>query len=159
MEISNLVNAEFKTLAIRMLKKLMRYFNSIKKTQAEMKVTLREIKIKLQGTNSESDEDGIQINNLGRKEEISIQPEQQEETRIQKTKERIQRLWDISKCMNIRIKGVPEREKEEQEIENLFENNERKLPQSGEGNRYSSPGSSRESQRRWTQRGAHQDKP
>ena len=38
MEISNLSDAEFKTLVIKMLKKL------IKKTQAEMKVTLSEIK-------------------------------------------------------------------------------------------------------------------
>ena len=39
MEISNLSDAEFKTLVIRMLKELIGYFNSIKKTQAEMKVT------------------------------------------------------------------------------------------------------------------------
>ena len=44
MEISNLSDAEFKTLVIRMLKELIRYFHSIKKTQAEMKVTLSEIK-------------------------------------------------------------------------------------------------------------------
>ena len=35
MEISNLSDAEFKTLVIRMLKKPTGYFNSIKKTQAE----------------------------------------------------------------------------------------------------------------------------
>ena len=44
MEIGNLSDAEFKTLVIRMLKKLTRYFNSIKKTQAEMKFTLSEMK-------------------------------------------------------------------------------------------------------------------
>ena len=33
----------------------------------------------------------------------------------------IRSLWDISKCTNIRITGVPEGEEEEQEIENLFE--------------------------------------
>ena len=44
MEISNLSDAEFKTLVIRMLQELTRYFYSIKKTQAEMKVTLSEIK-------------------------------------------------------------------------------------------------------------------
>ena len=33
-------------------KKLIGYFNSIEKTQAEMKVTLSEIKKNLQGTNS-----------------------------------------------------------------------------------------------------------
>ena len=41
MEISNLSDAEFKTLVIRMLKEFTGYYNSIKKTQAEMKVALR----------------------------------------------------------------------------------------------------------------------
>ena len=44
MEITNLSDAEFKTLVIRMLKVLVGYFNSIKKTQEEMKFTLSEIK-------------------------------------------------------------------------------------------------------------------
>ena len=39
MEISNLSDAEFKTLVIRMLKELFRYCISIKKIQAEMKFT------------------------------------------------------------------------------------------------------------------------
>ena len=41
--------------------------------------------------------------------------------RIQNNKDRIRNLWDISKSANIRIIGVPEREEEEQEVENLFE--------------------------------------
>ena len=84
MEIANLSDTEFKTLVIRMLSELTEYNNSIKKTRAEMKVTLSEIKKNLQGTNSEGKEDGIQINNLEHKEEINIQPEQQKEIRIQK---------------------------------------------------------------------------
>ena len=44
MEISNLPDAEFKTLVIWMLKELSRYFNSIKMAQSEMEVTLIEIK-------------------------------------------------------------------------------------------------------------------
>ena len=55
-EIANLSDAEFKMLVIRMLQELTGYFNSIKKTQAEMKVTLSEIKKNLQGTNSGRDE-------------------------------------------------------------------------------------------------------
>ena len=43
-----------------------------------------EIKKKTQGTNSEGKETGTQINHLEQKEEISIQPVQNEETRIQK---------------------------------------------------------------------------
>ena len=49
MEISNLSDTEFKTLVIRMLKELTGYFNSIKKTQVETKVTLSEIKKKFTG--------------------------------------------------------------------------------------------------------------
>ena len=54
-----------------------------------MKVTLREIKKNLQGTNSEGKEARIQINDLEHKEEINIQPEQKEETRIQKNEDSI----------------------------------------------------------------------
>ena len=81
-EVANLSDAQFKTLVIRMLQELIGYFNSIKKTQAAMKVTLCEIKKNLQGTNSYRKENRTQINDLGQKDEINIQPEQNEETRI-----------------------------------------------------------------------------
>ena len=84
MEITNLSDAEFKTLVIRIFKELTKYNNSIKKIQEEIKVTLCEIKKNLQGTNSEGKEAGTQIIDLEHKEEINIQPEQNEETRIQK---------------------------------------------------------------------------
>ena len=64
MEIANLLDAEFKTLVIRMLKELIGYFNSIKKTQAEMKVTLSEVKKNLQGTNSGGGKSENQISDL-----------------------------------------------------------------------------------------------
>ena len=83
-EIANLSDAQFKTLVIKMLQELTGYFNSTKKTQAAMKVALCEIKKNLQGTNSDKKETRIQINSLDQKEEIKIQPEQNEETRIQK---------------------------------------------------------------------------
>ena len=44
MEISNLSDAQFKTMVIRMLKKLSEDLKSIKKIQSEMKDTLIEIK-------------------------------------------------------------------------------------------------------------------
>ena len=75
----------------------------------------------VQGTNSEGKETRTQINNLEQKEEINIQPEQNEETRIQKNEERLRNLQDIFKCSNIQIIGVPEGDEEEQRIENLFE--------------------------------------
>ena len=52
MEISNLSDAEFKTLVIMMLKELSEDLDSIKKIQSEMKDTLIEIKNNLQGNNS-----------------------------------------------------------------------------------------------------------
>ena len=50
----------------------------------------------------------------------NIQPDQNEETRIQKN-EKLRNLHDNFKCSNIWIIGVPE-EEEEQEIENILEN-------------------------------------
>ena len=98
MEIANLSDAEFKTLAIRMLKELIEYGDNIKE---EMKVTLSEIKKHLQGTNSEGKKARIQINDLEYKEEINIQPEQKEETRIQKNEERRSNISDNFKPTNI----------------------------------------------------------
>ena len=63
---------------------------------------------------------GTQINSLDQKEEINSQPEQNEETRIQKNEERLRNLQDNFKHSNIWIIGVPEGEEEEQGIENLF---------------------------------------
>ena len=80
MEITDLTNAEFKTLVIRMLKEFIE--SGMKKTQGDMKFTLSEIKKNLQGTNGGGDETENQINNLEHKEEKNIQPEQQEEKRI-----------------------------------------------------------------------------
>ena len=82
---------------------------------------LRETKKNVQGTNSDEKETGTQINGMDQKEERNIQPEKNEETRIQWNEERLRNLQDILKCSNIRIIGVPEGEEEEQKIENLFE--------------------------------------
>ena len=68
-----------------------------------------EIKQNVQGTNSEGKGTRTQINNL-EQEEINIQPEQNEETRIQKNEERLRNLQDNFKHSNIRIIGVPEGE-------------------------------------------------
>ena len=87
----------------------------------EMKDIQSEIKENIQETNSEGKETWTQTNDLEEKEEINIQPEQNEETRIQKHEERLGNLWDNFKCSTIWIIRVPEGEEEEQEIENLFE--------------------------------------
>ena len=48
-----------------------------------------DIKKNIQGTNSEGKETGTQINDLEQKEERNIQPEQNEETRVQKKVRRV----------------------------------------------------------------------
>ena len=91
------------------------------KMKEQRKDTQNEMKQNIQGTNSDRKETRTQSNDLGQKEEINIQPKKNEETRIQKNVERLRNLWDNFKHSNIQIIGVPEREEEEQEIENLFE--------------------------------------
>ena len=71
MEISNLSDAELKTLVIRMLKELSEDLSSIKMTRLETKDTLIEIKNHVQGNNSGMDEAKNQINDLEHKEENS----------------------------------------------------------------------------------------
>ena len=87
-----------------------------------------EIKGSVQGTNSDGKETRTQINNLEQKEGITIHPAKNEKTRIQKKEEGLRNLQDNLKHSNIWIIGVPEREEEDQEIENLFKHHERELP-------------------------------
>ena len=54
------------------------------KIKEEVKTVQNEIKKNIQGTNSEGKETRTQTNNLEQKEEINIQSEKNEETRIQK---------------------------------------------------------------------------
>ena len=75
-----------------------------------MKSIQSEIKKNIQGTNSEGKETGTQINSLDQKEEINIQPEENEETRILNNEERIRNLQDNFKHSNIRSIRVPEGE-------------------------------------------------
>ena len=80
-EIANLSDAHFKTLVIRMLTELV---ESGHKLDEKMKAMLRETKENVQGTNSDAKETGTQINGVDQKEERNVQPEKNEETRIQK---------------------------------------------------------------------------
>ena len=57
-----------------------------RKLDEKMKAMLRETKKNVQGTNSNGKETGTQISSVDQKEEINIQPEKNEETRIQKKK-------------------------------------------------------------------------
>ena len=74
-EIANLSDAQFKTLVIRMLTKLVEFG---RKSDEKMKAIRRETKENVQGTNSDAKETGTQINDVEQREEINIQPEQNE---------------------------------------------------------------------------------
>ena len=87
----------------------------------QVKDPQNEIKQNIQGTHSDRKETRTQSNGLEQKRKINIQLEQNKETRIQKSEERLRNLWDNLRHSNIRIKGVPEGEEQQQEIENLFE--------------------------------------
>ena len=71
------------------------------KTEEEVKPLQSEIKKNVQGTNSEGKGMGTQIKDMEQKEEINIQLEQNEETRIFKNEESLRNLWDNFKCSNI----------------------------------------------------------
>ena len=106
-QIANLSDAQVKTLVIKKLTELVEFGW---KLDEKMKAMLRETKENVQGTNSEVKEIGTQINTVDQKEERNIQPEKNEETRIQKNEESLRNLQDILKCSNIWIIGVPEGE-------------------------------------------------
>ena len=80
-QIVNLSYAQLKTLVIRMLTELVEFG---RKLDEKMKAMLRETKENVQGTNSDGKESGTQIHGVDQKEERNIQPEKNEETRIQK---------------------------------------------------------------------------
>ena len=82
---------------------------------------------------------------------------QNEETRIQKNEERLRNLWDNFKHSNIQIIGVPEREEDEQEIENLFEKiMKENFPNLAKEIDFQKSRKLRECQRCWTQGITHQ---
>ena len=80
-ETANLSDGEFNALVIKMLTELIELGQKMKE---QMKATQNEIKQNIQGTISDKKETRIQSNDLEQKEEINIQPDQKEETRIKK---------------------------------------------------------------------------
>ena len=81
-QIVNLSDAQFKTLVIKMLTELVEFGRKLHETMKAMK---SEIKENIQEANSEGKETGTQINSVDQKEERNIPPEQNEETKIQKS--------------------------------------------------------------------------
>ena len=89
-DIVNLSDAQFKILVIRTLTEMV---EDGCKIEEKVKVMQSEIKKNIQGTNSEAKETKTQINNLNQKEEINIQLEHNEETRIQKLRRGLGTSW------------------------------------------------------------------
>ena len=112
-EIANLSDAQFKTLVSRKFTELLEFGH---KLDVKMKAMLNEIKENVQGADSDGKETGTQFNGVDLKEERNIQPEKNEETRIQKNEESLRNFQDIFKHSNIRIIGVPKGEEEEQKL-------------------------------------------
>ena len=67
-EIANLSDAQFKTLVVRMLTKMVEYGCKIEEKVKTMK---SEIKENVQGTNSDGKETRTQVNSLEQKKEIN----------------------------------------------------------------------------------------
>ena len=101
-ETANLSDAQFKTLVIRILTEMVEYGHKIEETVKAMQSIVKE---NVQGTNSDRKDTGTQINNLEQKEEISIQPEQNEETRNQKNSLAGVAQWIEHQPVNQRVAG------------------------------------------------------
>ena len=86
-EIAKLSDGEFKAPVIKMLTELIELGQKMKE---QIKDTQNEIKQNIWGTNSDREVTGTHINDLEQMEEINIQVEQGEETRIQKVKRSLQ---------------------------------------------------------------------
>ena len=77
---------------------------------------LRETKENVQGTNSDAKETRTRVNGVDQKEERNIQPEKNEETRIQNNEERLRNLQDIFKHSNIRIIGYQKEKRKNKKL-------------------------------------------
>ena len=127
MEISNLSDAEFKTLVIRMLKELSKDLSSIKNTQLEMKDTLIEIKNTLQGNNNRVDEAENQINDLEHMEAKNNQSTRRRKKNLKKQGECKQPLGQIQAFQHSHHRSARRRERA-RNWKSIWKNNERKLP-------------------------------
>ena len=101
MKISNLSDAGFKILLTSMLKELIGYFHIIKKTQAEMKVTLSEIKKLCREPTVKWMKPIIKSMFWNIRKKKNIQSEKEEEKRFQNNEDRLRSLWDNFKHTNI----------------------------------------------------------
>ena len=130
---------------------------TINKGQEEMKNTISELKNTVEGIKSRLNKTEDWISELEDKVEKNTQNEQEKEKRLRKNEEGLREMQDNMKRNNIHIIGIPEREKGEQGIENLFEKvMMENFPNLMREKNHTNPGHT-ESQSRVTQRDPLQD--
>ena len=100
-----------------MLKEFSEDFSSIKKIQSEMKDMLIKIKNNLQGIKSRVDKAENQISDLEHKEAKNNQLHQQEEKRIQKTRNSISSFWETSSIPTFTSYGRKKEKRKSKELE------------------------------------------
>ena len=81
----------------------------------KMKAMLRETKENVQGTKSDGKETGTQIKDSDQKEERNIQPEKNEETRIQKN-ERLRNLRDNFNIPTSELQGYQKEKRKNKKL-------------------------------------------
>ena len=91
-----------------------------RKIEEKVKAMQSEINQNIQGANSEGKETRIQINDLEQKEEINIEPEQNEETRIQNNEERLRNLQDNFEFSNIGIIGCHKEKRKSTKLKKII---------------------------------------
>ena len=116
-EIASLSDAQFKILVIRKLTELVEFGH---KLDENMKAMLSETKENIQGTNSDGKETGTQINSMDQKEGRNIQPEKNEETRIQKNEERLRDLQDIFKHSTSELQGYQKEKRKNKKLKTYW---------------------------------------
>ena len=82
----------------------------------EVKAMQSEIKENTQGMISEGKKTGTQINDLEQKGEINIQPEQNEETKIQKNKERLRNSGTILNIPTSKSQGCQKEKRKSKKL-------------------------------------------
>ena len=141
-EASQLSDTDFKAMVIRKLNELTENYQNLQgnyteltenyinmkkeieiKDQEEMKNTISELKNTVEGNKSRLDEAEDRISELEDKvgKKKPIQNEHEKEKRFRKNEEELREMQDIIKHNNICVIGIPEREEEEQGIENVLE--------------------------------------
>ena len=128
--IGKLPEKEFRIILVKMIRnlenKMEKIQGSINKDLEEWKNkhtnnTITEIKNTLEGINSRISEVEEWISDLEDKTVEITSEEQNKVTRMKRSEDSLQDIWDNIKCTNIWIIGVPEEEEKKKVYEKIFE--------------------------------------